>query len=213
MVRMILQKFPSGPLETNAILLGCMQTKFAAVIDPSSGSTGPILEKAQQLGLQIKKILLTHSHWDHIADAHKLIEKTGAEIYVHPLDAPNLEHPGSDGIPLFFPIRGVHPDCLLEEGDRITVGKLLCEVIHTPGHSPGAVCYLVREENLLFSGDTLFAGSIGNLQLPTAQAEKMWSSLDKLAALPPETRVVPGHGGDTSIGKEDWLKRAREIFE
>ncbi len=132
---------------------------------------------------------------------------------MHPLDAPNLEHPGSDGIPLFFPIRGVHPDCFVQDGDRIFVGELACEVIHTPGHSPGSVCYFVREQKLLFSGDTLFEGSIGNLHLPTAEPLKMWSSLEKLAALSPDTYVVPGHGGDTTIGKENWLKRARQIFE
>lgn len=213
MVQMIFQKFPSGPLETNAVLLACPQTKIAAVIDPSSGSAVPILRLAETQGLKIKKILLTHSHWDHIADAHLLIQKTGAEIYVHPLDAENLEHPGSDQIPLFFPIRGVRPDCFIQEGDRIFVGDLVCEVIHTPGHSPGSVCFLLRDRNLLFSGDTLFEGSIGSLQLPTAEPLKMWGSLEKLVLLSPDTHVVPGHGEDTTIGKERWLKRAREIFE
>lgn len=210
MIQMSFQKFPSGPLGTNAILFACPQTKIAAVIDPSSGSAIPILRQAEREGVAIKKILLTHSHWDHIADAHSLIEKTGAEIYVHPLDAGNLEHPGSDGIPLFFPIRGVHPDCTIQDGDRIFVGGIVCEVIHTPGHSPGSVCFFVREQNLLFSGDTLFEGTYGSLQLPTAEPEKMQSSLKKLAQLSPDTQVVPGHGGNTTIGKENWLNR--EIY-
>lgn len=210
---MIIYKFPFGPLQTNAILFGCAKTKKAAVIDPSQGSAEAILKEAAKQGLSIEKILLTHSHWDHFADAHALKAKTHAEIYVHPLDAKNIEHPGSDGIPLFFPIHPVTPDHFLKEGDSIHVGNLKLDVIHSPGHSPGSVCFYLQEQKLLFSGDTLFQGSIGNLHLPTAQPMQMWNSLRKLAALPPETHVVPGHGGDTSIGKENWLSRAEEIFK
>lgn len=209
---MFLYKFPFGPLETNAILIGCAKTKIGAVIDPSQGSTGAILQKAADLELKIEKILLTHSHWDHFADAHGLKVQTGATLSVHFLDAKNIEHPGSDGIPLFFPIHPVVPDHFLNEGDTIEVGHLSLEVIHSPGHSPGSVCFYSREKSFLISGDTLFQGSIGNLHLPTAQPALMWSSLEKLSKLPPETRVIPGHGGETSIGRENWLSRAKEIF-
>lgn len=209
---MFLYTFPFGPLETNAILIGCAQTKVGVAIDPSPGSTGAILGKASELGLKIEKILLTHSHWDHFADAHDLKKLTHAPLYVHFLDAKNIEHPGSDGIPLFFPIHPVSADHFLNEGDTIEAGKLKLEVIHSPGHSPGSVCFYLREQNLLISGDTLFQGSIGNLHLPTAQPDQMWNSLEKLSKLPPETRVVPGHGGETSIGRESWLSRAKQIF-
>jgi hydroxyacylglutathione hydrolase len=209
---MFLYKFPFGPLETNAILIGCAKTKLGAVIDPAPGSMKAILQKADELGLHIEKILLTHSHWDHFADAHDLKAKTSAPLYVHFLDAKNIEHPGSDGIPLFFPIHSVQPDHFLNEGDKVEVGKLELEVIHSPGHSPGSVCFYLKDQNVLISGDTLFQGSIGNLHLPTAQPALMWLSLEKLSKLPPETRVVPGHGGETSIGKENWLSRAKEIF-
>lgn len=203
---MFLFKFPFGPLETNAILIGCPQTKKGAAIDPSLGSSSALLEKAKGLGLTLEKILLTHSHWDHFADAKKLKDKTGALLYVHPLDAPNVEKPGSDGLPLFFPIEPVSVDHLLKEGEVIEVGNLKAEVIHSPGHSPGGVCFYLREEKVLISGDTLFQGSMGNLRLPTSEAEKMWISLKKLAQLPPDTRVIPGHGAETTIGKEKWLK-------
>ncbi len=209
---MFVFKFPFGPLETNAILLGCAETKIGAVIDPSPGSKSAILKKAEELGIGIQKIILTHSHWDHFADAQSLKAETGASLYVHPLDAKNLEHPGSDGIPLFFPISPVTPDHFLKEGDVIEVGHLKLEVIHTPGHSPGSVCFYLDAKKLLISGDTLFRGSIGNLSLPTAQPALMWGSLEKLSKLPQETRVIPGHGSDTSIGKETWLSRAKEIF-
>jgi glyoxylase-like metal-dependent hydrolase (beta-lactamase superfamily II) len=111
-----------------------------------------------------------------------------------------------------LPILGVDPDDFLEEGKVIQVGKLQVAVIHTPGHSPGSVCLYLREQKILFSGDTLFQGTIGNLHLPTSQPEKMWESLRKLAALPPETHVVPGHGSDTVLAKETWLSHAKEIF-
>ncbi|HSX11043.1 MAG TPA: MBL fold metallo-hydrolase [Chlamydiales bacterium] len=209
---MFIDKFPSGPLETNAILIGCPVTKKGAVIDPSLGSTAPIVAKAKERGLHIEKILLTHSHWDHFADARRLIDQTGAPLYVHTLDAKNVERPGSDGVPLFFPIDPIVPNVLLNDGDCIALGHLKLEVIHTPGHSPGSVCFYLREQNLLIAGDTLFRGSIGNLSLPSANPLHMWDSLKKLASLPLETRVIPGHGGDTSIGQEQWLSRAKEIF-
>lgn len=209
---MILEKFPCGPLETNAILLGCKASGSAAVIDPSLGSAELILQELQEKGLKLEKILLTHSHWDHIADAHELKLKTGAKIYIHPLDAANLERPGADGIPLFFPIQGEVADSFLEEGKTIEVGSLRIEIIHSPGHSPGSVCFYLREQKLLVSGDTLFQGSIGNLHLPTAQPQNMWLSLKKLLALPPDTHVIPGHGADTTLGEESWLSRAEELF-
>ncbi|MBU6383476.1 MAG: MBL fold metallo-hydrolase [Verrucomicrobia bacterium] len=209
---MFLYIFSFGPLATNAILIGCPQTKQAAVVDPALGSTDAILAKAAELGLKIEKILLTHSHWDHFADAHLLKEKTGAPISIHFLDAKNLEHPGSDGIPLFFPIHPVKADHFVNDGDTFAVGSLHFYVIHSPGHSPGSVCYYVREQHLLISGDTLFQGSIGNLHLPTSQPNQMWLSLEKLAKLPADTRVIPGHGGETTIGQENWLIRAKEIF-
>ena len=209
---MIIYRFCFGPLETNAILIGCPQTKKGAVIDPSAGSTATILDRAAQAGLTIEKILLTHSHWDHFADAQELKTKTSALLYVHALDAKNIEYPGSDGVPLFIPVPAVKPDRLLKEGDIVQVGELKIEVIHTPGHSPGGICYYMREEKILFSGDTLFQGSIGNLHLPTAEPLQMWESLRKLTLLPPETKVIPGHGQETSIGEEKWLERAEAIF-
>lgn len=209
---MYIVKFPFGPLQTNAILLGCSKTKKAVIIDASAGCAEPILHKAEEKGSKIEKILLTHSHWDHFADAKELKEKTHAPLYIHTLDAKNLEDPGSDGLPLFIPIEAVSPDHFLSEGDVITVGELKLEVIHTPGHSPGSVCFYLAEQKLLIAGDTLFQGTIGSLSLPTAEPDKMWDSLAKLAKLPPDTRVVPGHGPDTTIGRESWLGHAKEFF-
>jgi len=199
---MFIQAFSCGPLETNAILIGCDLTKRAAIVDPSPGSAHPLLQEVKNRSFLVEKILLTHSHWDHIADAHLLKEATGAKVLIHPLDAPNLINPGSDRLPLFIPIQGVQPDELFNDGQILTLGHLQIKVIHTPGHSPGSVCFYFESENLLISGDTLFRGGIGRLDLPTGQPQLMRPSLNKLYNLPPHTRVIPGHGGETTIAKE-----------
>ena len=128
------------------------------------------------------------------------------------LTLPILRSPELTVFRLFFPIEGVKPDKFLSEGDTVDAGELHFRVIHTPGHTPGGICLHDPHASLLISGDTLFQGSIGNLSFPGADAEAMWTSLDKLAALPPETKVYPGHGEATTIGAEHWLPRAREIF-
>jgi hydroxyacylglutathione hydrolase len=202
---MLVFKFACGPFHTNAILLVCDKKKKCVVIDPSAGSAPLLLGKIAELGLSLEKILLTHSHWDHFADAFELKEKTKVSLYVHSLDAANLTAPGSDRVPSPISIHPVEPDGFLTEGDVIFVGDLKIEVIHTPGHSPGCVCFYLPENHILFSGDTLFKGAMGALYLPTAQPSKMSLSLAKLAKLPSSTRVVPGHGADTSIGEEKWL--------
>lgn len=199
---MIIVCLTSGPLDTNGYLIGCPDTKKAAAIDVPPEAAPLFLAKAQELGLAIEKILLTHSHWDHIADVALLKEMTHAQVLIHGEDAKNLIQPGSDRLPLYFPIVGVQPDTLLNEGDQISVGKLSLEVIHTPGHSPGSICFYVPTENLLFSGDTLFQGGIGNLSLPTSQPKRMEGSLQKLATLKSQTQVYPGHGDMTLIQYE-----------
>jgi hydroxyacylglutathione hydrolase len=209
---MIFEKFPAGPVVTNTYVVGCPDQKKGIVIDPALG-TAPLIEGSlSRLNLECVGIFLTHSHWDHIADVSDLKKSLGAAVYVHPLDQGNLKNPGSDGIPTLIEIPGVEPDHFLEDGKEYSVGNLTFKVIHTPGHSPGGVCFYFEKEGKLFSGDTLFKGSIGYLTLPTATKEDMWKSLHKLCALPPETEVYPGHGEMTTIGFETWLERAREIF-
>ncbi len=209
---MFIQAFPSGPFETNAYVVACPDTKQAAIVDPAPDCSSVIERYLVDNQLTPKLILLTHSHWDHIVDTALLKKKYHLPVYVHPLDAENLKNPGSDGIPCWIAIEGVQPDHLLKEGEEIGVGQLKLKVIHTPGHTPGGVCYYIKDKQALLSGDTLFKGSIGNLSLPTSQPNLMWDSLRKLSALPPETRVFPGHGPSTSIGAESWLARAEEYF-
>lgn len=209
---MILEVFPAGPAETNAYLLACSETKKGVVIDVPFESTDLLIESAIQHSVAIEMILLTHSHWDHTAEVALLKEQLGIPVYVHKEDAGNLETPGSDQLPLFYPVKGVKADGFLTEGQEIVVGTLQIQVIHTPGHTPGGVCFYLPKEKVLISGDTLFRGTIGNLSFPTARPALMWESLKKLAALPPETKVYPGHGGPTTISAEKWIAHAQERF-
>ena len=209
---MILKAFPSGPFDTNAYVVVCTKTNQAVIIDPAPDSFNKISQFIEDEKLKPVAIWLTHSHWDHIADTSKIVEKYHLPVYIHPLDAPNLQSPGSDHLPCWISIQGVTPTHLINQGDQLNAGDLSFNVIHTPGHTPGGVCFYCPAENLLISGDTLFKGTIGNLSFPTAVPDKMWPSLAKLATLPPETRVYPGHGDPTTIGKEHWLGRAEELF-
>ncbi len=157
---------------------------------------------AKKHELVLEKVLLTHSHWDHIVDAAEFKHKGGLQVFVHAEDAGNVEVPGSDGLPLFFPVAGVLPDGYLEEGDEIAVGELTLRVLHTPGHSRGAVCFYIESEQTLLSGDTLFKGAIGNISFPTSNPELMRTTLRRLKELPEKTKVIPGHGEATTIGQE-----------
>ncbi len=200
---MILKTFSSGPAETNTYFLACPKTRLALVIDNPLDSTPWILEQKGEFSIQM--ILLTHSHWDHIADSARLMETLRVPLYVHKEDAANLEHPGADGLPCPFFIPPTTPTGNLTDGQIITVGELSIEVIHTPGHSPGCVCFYLAQEKTLFSGDTLFRGGMGNVSFPTSSPKQMKTSLQRLAALPPDTRVYPGHAGPTQIDRETRL--------
>lgn len=211
---MFIQVFPSGPFSTNAYVIACEKTREAIILDPAPDSFAEIQTLLTQQQLKPKKILLTHSHWDHIADVKSLKEHYQIPVYIHPLDAPNLQRPGADGLPCWLTIPGVQPDILLEDGMQVTVGELSFQVLHTPGHSPGCVCFFEPKHHVLFSGDTLFQGTIGNLSFPTSQPSLMWSSLAKLAQLPLDTRVFPGHGPSTTIQAESsWLLDAKKLFD
>lgn len=204
---MFLQSFPSGPFDTNAYIIGCQSSKQAAIIDPAADSLSAITPYLVNHCLIPVAILLTHSHWDHIADLAAAVSRYKIPVYVHQLDAANVRQPGCDKIPCWLTIPPVNPDAFLTEGDHIEIGLLRWQILHTPGHSPGSICLYCPEQNALISGDTLFKGTYGNISLPTADPALMKTSLARLATLPPTTAVYPGHGPDTTIATElPWLK-------
>ena len=155
-------------------------------------------------GWNLKLIISTHRHWDHIGDNAPLSQATGARIAAHTLDRYGLEHPSTSMAP--FPIAPSVPAVDLADGSRFKFGEIDLEVLHTPGHTEGSVCLLATGERLLFSGDTLFAGSWGRTDLPGGSDDQMVASLARLSALPTDLKVLPGHGRQTTIEAErPWL--------
>ncbi|MBV8113668.1 MAG: MBL fold metallo-hydrolase [Silvibacterium sp.] len=200
---MILETFPVGPLQCNCTILGDEQTREAMVIDPGD-NIPDILARLAKHGLTVKQIVVTHAHIDHVGGALQLKKATGAPILLNQSDMPLLKmmdlQAGWLGIatPEVAP-----PDTSAEGGMVVGIANHTAQVIHTPGHTPGSVCLHFAPENLLLAGDTLFAGSIGRTDLPGGDSRKILRSIhDRLLVLPEETRVIPGHGPATTIGRE-----------
>ncbi|MFQ6134067.1 MAG: MBL fold metallo-hydrolase [Armatimonadota bacterium] len=209
---MLLQRLEVPPLAVNCYLIGCRATGEGAVIDPGGDADG-ILKAAASHQLTISAILQTHGHLDHMTATRALSQATGAPVYAHQGDHEALLRPD----PTFAAMLGlsVQPPERLEslgDGDVLTVGRLSLEVMATPGHSPGSVCYLVGGD--LFTGDTLFAGGVGRTDLPGGDHDQLIRSLrDRLLPLPDDLAVHPGHGPTTNLGDQKrnnpWLLEAR----
>jgi hydroxyacylglutathione hydrolase len=200
---MIHEILPVGPLQCNCSVIGDETTREAIVIDPGD-DIGSVLGLVRKHNLQVKQIVITHAHIDHVGGAMKLRAATGAPILLNQNDYALLkmldvqaawigvENPGS-----------VEIDQTLSQGDTVGTGPLKADVIHTPGHTEGSICLYFPTQQKLIAGDTLFAGSIGRTDLPGGSMQKIIDSLqEKVLALPDETVVVPGHGPLTTIGQE-----------
>lgn len=198
---MIFEWIPVGPMGANCYIIGCEETREGAVVDP--GDEGRrIVAKARELGLNIKSIILTHGHIDHIMAVDVVKEATGAQILIHREDAPMLVD-GKRNLSYFMGSLKNYSaaDVLLKDGDTIKVGNLEIKVLHTPGHTPGGICLVI--EGKIISGDTLFEGSVGRSDFPGGSHETLIGSIkNKLMSYPDETKVYPGHGPSTTIGFE-----------
>ena len=185
-----------GTYEVNCTILSWDDSAW--IVDPGSEAEriAAILEKAQ---LKPEAILLTHGHFDHIGAVPALQERwPGLEVYIAPEDEKVITHPLNAFPPDYPPI--AKPGNLKDA--RSLSGRRGVEVVFTPGHTPGGVCYYFGEEKLLLAGDTLFAGSVGRTDLPGGDMATLMESLKKLKALPDDTEVIPGHGMFTTIGME-----------
>lgn len=190
-----------GALATNAYLLLDELTGAAAMIDPGAKS-GELDKMLTAEGVKkVEYIILTHGHFDHILAVKDVQEKTGAKIAVHTADKEKL----SDGRECRAFLHDVQftpseADVLLNDGDVVRIGNLEVKVMHTPGHTPGSVCLIC--EDVMFSGDTLFAGSVGRTDLAGGSMKEMMRSAERLAALDGKYKVLPGHGDFTTLERE-----------
>jgi len=198
---LILDTLPTGPLEVNCYIVGCEKTRKAAVIDPG-GDAEKILERLKQHELDLVTIINTHGHFDHIGGNRELMEATSAELLIHQDDRQLLDYAQEHAAAYGLQTEASPPPTRELVGDeKLSVGKLSLQVIHTPGHSPGGICLYV--DDCLLVGDTLFAGSIGRTDLPGGDHQLLIAGIkEKLLPLPETTRVCPGHGPMTTIGEE-----------
>ena len=200
---MIHEILPVGPLQCNCSIIGDETTHEAMVIDPGD-DIADVLAIVGKHNLQIKQIVITHAHIDHVGGAMKLKAATGASILLNQNDYALLRMLDLQAAWIGMASPGkVEIDHSIAETDKVQAGSLVADVMHTPGHTEGSICLYFRAEKKLIAGDTLFAGSIGRTDLPGGSFEKIIDSLHgKLLSLPDETVVVPGHGPITTIGEE-----------
>jgi hydroxyacylglutathione hydrolase len=197
-----------GPLATNVYVLADPRSREAI----ASNTAIPCLEwisgTLAERGWTLKLVVSTHGHWDHVGANAAVAEHTGAQIAVHPLDAHRLTDPKPLWAP--FEIPPSVPAVELAEGGEIRFGEIRLRVLHTPGHTEGSVCLLSADDGVLFSGDTLFPGGWGRVDLPGGSPGEMVESLGRLTELEDHLRVLPGHGAATTIGRERaWMELVR----
>jgi glyoxylase-like metal-dependent hydrolase (beta-lactamase superfamily II) len=201
---MILEHLLVGPLQSNCFIIGDEDTGEAVVIDPG-GDGLLILEKLREKPWNTVAVLITHTHFDHIAASDEVVKGTGAPLMVPRLDAPMLDQATNQARMYGLEVKASPPpDRLLDDGDTVNVGKEVITVFSTPGHSLGSVTY--KTSIGIFSGDTLFAGSIGRTDLPGGNYETLIHSIkERILSLPDDTSVYPGHGPATTVGRERQL--------
>ncbi|MGA9041429.1 MAG: MBL fold metallo-hydrolase [Terriglobales bacterium] len=200
---MIHEILPVGPLQCNCSVIGDETTLEGMVIDPGD-DIAEVLALIRKHNLQIKQIVITHAHIDHVGGAMKLRAITGAPILLNQNDYALLQMLDAQAAWIGMAAPGkVEIDQSVVQGDAVKAGPVEANVLHTPGHTEGSICLYFPLEKKLIAGDTLFAGSIGRTDLPGGSFEKIIDSLhEKVLTLPDDTVVVPGHGPLTTIGEE-----------
>ncbi|HKQ59058.1 MAG TPA: MBL fold metallo-hydrolase [Candidatus Eisenbacteria bacterium] len=190
-----------GPLDNNSFLIVCVATRETAVVDVGFEPEA-VIDAVRAADLKVRYVLNTHAHYDHVAGMRTVQEAVGGEYWLHPADRPLLDRLIEQGAAFGFPpavAPGVVHD--LADGQRLPLGEEMIEVIHTPGHSPGGVCF--RWQNMLWVGDTLFAGSIGRTDLPGGSFEILEKAIrERIFPLGDDVNVYTGHGPMTTIGVE-----------
>ena len=199
---MVARCFTVGPLAENCWIAHRDGDRRALVVDPGD-EAGRLQDALAVLGLEVEAILLTHCHFDHVGAVAPLARATGAPVHCPAGEVPMLQDVNAWTFPGFGPYESYDPEETVAGGDRLELAGLALDVVATPGHSPGHVTYVVEGADAMFSGDVLFAGSVGRTDLPGGDHAMLLASIATLLdTLPDETRVLPGHMGATTLGRE-----------
>ena len=201
---MILEIIPVGALQVNCYVLGCTRSRQAIVIDPGD-EPGAITAALDQHELRLVRVVATHAHFDHLLACRELCERTGAPFYLHPADRPVLATMRRTCMAWLGFDPGEPPAVAgeLSDGETIEVGDVVLTVRHTPGHSPGSVTFVSEAHRRAFTGDALFAGSIGRTDLPGGDMDTLLASIrSQILSLPDDYAVLSGHGPASTVGEE-----------
>jgi hydroxyacylglutathione hydrolase len=199
----IINHITSGTIDTNGYVVGDPVTRKGIFIDAPERGAVRMLELAKKHELTITHIVNTHGHWDHIPDNSTLRKNTGAIVAVHTDDGHYLLNPTTLLFQLPFVIEPLVPDAYLHDNQILEIGSMKFIVLHTPGHTPGSICLYEQNENVLFTGDTLFAGSVGRTDLPGGSWTTLLESIkERILTLPDTAVIYPGHGPSSTIGEE-----------
>lgn len=195
-----------GPVETNAFIVIERSTNLALLIDTPPETHDVVMMWVRDHDVTVTRIILTHTHWDHIVDAGALRASLDAPLIAHPAADDRLARPGSAVMELPYTIHPITPDEHLEDGDELMLGEQTFSVMHLPGHDPSHIVLYNAENGILLGGDVLFPGGHGRTDIPGADQATMLRSLARLLALPDDVVVYPGHGRSTTIGAErGWM--------
>jgi hydroxyacylglutathione hydrolase len=201
---LFIKNYVFGPLQNNTYILADSQTNEAIIIDPAMGSD-VLVDQLKELNLALKKILISHAHFDHIACAGNISNSLGAtvEVGLHPNDLQLWKSGGGSKNMGFYIDPGPLPTLMLEHGQLLHVGKIELEIRHVPGHTPGHVAFYCRDLEVVFCGDLLFYHGVGRTDLPGGNYEQLISSIrNQIFTLPIQTRLLCGHGPETSVAEE-----------
>jgi glyoxylase-like metal-dependent hydrolase (beta-lactamase superfamily II) len=192
-----------GIAATNAYLIADEQSGQAVIFDAPDHTVAPLVDEAVKRGWDVVGLWLTHGHFDHLADHAVVTNKfPNAKVLIHQLDEPKHQKPGTKMFPLTFSIAPRNADAHVIDGQKLQLGSMEVEVIHTPGHSPGHVMYYFPKQSVLIGGDLIIGSSVGRTDLPDADHAVLQNSIRRIMQLPPQTQLLPGHGGSSTLADE-----------